>query len=235
MVLIWGSCYGWCPAQLVSARACRSGPAAGMRQFRVGNGPFRGAVAAPVTRVFSPYVVQVSAYAHTCPVTGRASDLPPSGVPSGVPSGNVYLPGHPSHQHQHRPQTCVREGFGVRVSGLTPPARRVPITFACDGGGLNNGKGGCVVVAGPGEFAGMVIGQQDLAALLSQFGMIVQVDTDEDMALQTAQMANALAGAVEAHASRAEDVYLQQGADPAEPGPGGADGVRRGALPGTGR
>ena len=71
------------------------------------------------------------------------------------------------------------------------------------------------MVAGPGEFAGKVIGQQDLAALLAPFGMIVTVDPDEDMAMQTAQMANALVGAVEAHASRAEDACRQQGADPA--------------------
>ena len=61
-----------------------------------------------------------------------------------------------------------------------------------------------------------MIGQQDLAALLAPFGMIVKVDPDKDMALQTAQMANALVGAVEAHASRAEDAYRQQGADPAD-------------------
>ena len=72
------------------------------------------------------------------------------------------------------------------------------------------------MVAGPGEFAGKDLGQQDLAALLAPFGMIVTVDPDEDMALQTAQMANALVGAVEAHASRAEDAYRRQGADPAD-------------------
>ena len=72
------------------------------------------------------------------------------------------------------------------------------------------------MVAGPGEFAGKVIGQQDLAALLAPFGMIVTVDPDQDMAIQTAQMANALVGAVEAHASRAEDAYRRQGADPAD-------------------
>ena len=83
--------------------------------------------------------------------------------------------------------------------------------------GVNDGKGGCVVVAaGPGEFAGKVIGKQDLAALLAPFGMIVTVDPDQDMAMQTAQMANALVGAVEAHASRAEDAYRRQGADPAD-------------------
>ena len=72
------------------------------------------------------------------------------------------------------------------------------------------------MVAGPGEFAGKVIGQQDLAALLAPFGMIVTVDPDEGMAMQTAQMANALVGAVEAHASPAEDAYRRQGADPAD-------------------
>jgi hypothetical protein len=68
----------------------------------------------------------------------------------------------------------------------------------------------------PGEFAGKVIGHQDLAEMLAPFGMIVQVDPEEDMALQTAQMANALVGAAEAHASRAEDAYRQQGAGPAD-------------------
>ena len=42
----------------MSASAWCSGLDAGMRQFRARNEPFRGAVAAPVTRVFSPYVVQ---------------------------------------------------------------------------------------------------------------------------------------------------------------------------------
>ena len=101
------------------------------------------------------------------------------------------------------------------MTGSTPAAAGAPVAFACDGGGVNDGKGGCAVVAGPGEFAGRVIGQQDLAALLAPFGMIVTVDPDEDMAMQTAQMANALVGAVEAHASRAEDAYRRQGADPA--------------------
>jgi len=36
------------------------------------------------------------------------------------------------------------------------------------------------------------------------------------MGLQTPQMENALACAVEAHASRAEDAYRQQGAEPAD-------------------
>ena len=65
-----------------------------------------------------------------------------------------------------------------------------------------------MAAAGPGEFAGKVIGQQDLAALLAPFGMIVKVDPDKDMAMQTTQMANALVGAVEAHASRAGRVVV---------------------------
>ena len=30
------------------------------------------------------------------------------------PSGNVYLPGHPSHQPRHRPQTCVQKPAVIR-------------------------------------------------------------------------------------------------------------------------
>jgi hypothetical protein len=71
-------------------------------------------------------------------------------------------------------------------------------------------------VARPGEYAGEVIGHEELAALLAPFGMIVKVDPDEDMAFQAAQLANALVGAVESHASRAEDAYRRQGAAPAE-------------------
>ena len=52
--------------------------------------------------------------------------------------------------------------------------------------------------------------------MLAPFGMIVQVDPEADIAFQTAQMANALVGAAEAHASRAEDAYRQQGAEPAD-------------------
>ena len=89
-------------------------------------------------------------------------------------------------------------------------------------------------MAESGEYAGKVIGQQDLAALLAPFGAIVKVDPDEEMALQTAQLANALVGAVEAHASQAEDACRQQGADPADL-VRWADGVRRGALPGADR
>ena len=101
------------------------------------------------------------------------------------------------------------------MTGLTRLPAGAPVAFACDGKGHRQEEAGVRVMAEPGEYAGRVIGQQDLAALLAPFGMIVTVDPDEDMAMQTAQMANALVGAVEAHASRAEDAYRQQGADPA--------------------
>ena len=74
----------------------------------------------------------------------------------------------------------------------------------------------CRGMAAPGEYAGGVIGHQELAALLAPFGMIVQVDPEEDLVFQTAQLANVLVGAVEAHTSRAEDAYRQQGAGPAD-------------------
>ena len=101
------------------------------------------------------------------------------------------------------------------MTGLTRLPAGAPVAFACDGKGYRQEEAGVRVMAEPGEYAGRVIGQQELAALLASFGMIVTVDPDEDMALQTAQMANALVGAVEAHASRAEDACGQQGADPA--------------------
>jgi C4-type Zn-finger protein len=96
------------------------------------------------------------------------------------------------------------------VTGLTRLPAGAPVAFACDGKGYRQEEAGVRVMAEPCEYAGRVIGQQDLAALLASFGMIVTVDPDEDMALQTTQMANALVGAVEAHASRAEDAYRQQ-------------------------
>jgi hypothetical protein len=67
-----------------------------------------------------------------------------------------------------------------------------------------------------GEYAGRVIGHQELAGLLAPFGMLVKVNPGEDMAFQSAQLANALVGAVEAHASRAEDACRRQGASPEE-------------------
>lgn len=59
---------------------------------------------------------------------------------------------------------------------------------------------------------------EDLAALLARFGMIVGLDAspDADTELQTAQLAHALVGAVEAHASRAEQAYRDAGAEPSD-------------------
>ncbi len=69
-----------------------------------------------------------------------------------------------------------------------------------------------------GEFAGEVIGLGDLVDLLARFGMIVKLDDGPgaDKELQTAQLAHALVGAVEAHATRAEEAYRAAGADPAD-------------------
>lgn len=67
-----------------------------------------------------------------------------------------------------------------------------------------------------GEWAGEVIPLEQLAALLAQFGMIVGLDTSSDAnyELQAAQLAHALVGAVEAHATRAEQAYRDAGAEP---------------------
>ena len=70
----------------------------------------------------------------------------------------------------------------------------------------------------PGEWAGKVIPPQELAALLARFGMIIGLDTspEADEELQSAQMAHALIGAAEAHATRAEQAYRDAGAEPAD-------------------
>ncbi len=70
--------------------------------------------------------------------------------------------------------------------------------------------------SGPGEWAGEVIPLDELAALLARFGMIVGLDTspEADKVLQGAQLAHALVGAVEAHATRAEQAYRDAGAEP---------------------
>jgi hypothetical protein len=70
----------------------------------------------------------------------------------------------------------------------------------------------------PGEFAGKVIEMEDLAALLARFGMIVKLDEGPgaETELQAAQMAHALVGAAEAHATRAEQAYRAAGADSAD-------------------
>ena len=68
----------------------------------------------------------------------------------------------------------------------------------------------------PGEWAGKVIPPRELGALLARFGMIVSLDTSPqaDEELQSAQMAHALLGAAEAHATRAEQAYRDAGAEP---------------------
>ena len=50
------------------------------------------------------------------------------------------------------------------------------------------------------------------------FGMVVGLDEspEADRPLQTAQLAHALLGAIEAHATRAEEAYRAGGADPAD-------------------
>jgi hypothetical protein len=68
----------------------------------------------------------------------------------------------------------------------------------------------------PGEWAGMVIPADEVAALLARFGMMVGLDTSPgaDHAFQSAQLAHALVGAAEAHATRAEQAYRDAGAHP---------------------
>jgi hypothetical protein len=68
----------------------------------------------------------------------------------------------------------------------------------------------------PGEWAGEVIPLEELTALLARFGMIVRLDAsaEADQELQAAQLAHALLGVVEAHATRAEQVYRDAGAAP---------------------
>ena len=59
----------------------------------------------------------------------------------------------------------------------------------------------------PGEYLDKVIGLDELAEMLAPFGMIVKVDRCEELDYQAMQMAHALVGCVQAHASRAEDAY----------------------------
>lgn len=69
-----------------------------------------------------------------------------------------------------------------------------------------------------GEWAGGLIPTAELLGLLQRFGMQVGLDTSPqaDPALQHAQLAHALLGAVEAHATRAEQAYRDAGAGPAD-------------------
>ena len=68
----------------------------------------------------------------------------------------------------------------------------------------------------PGEWAGEVIPLAELTALLARFGMIIRLDAsaEADQERQAAQLAHALLGVVEAHATRAEQVYRDAGAAP---------------------
>lgn len=68
----------------------------------------------------------------------------------------------------------------------------------------------------PGEWAGSVIPTGELLGLLERFGMQVGLDDspEADRELQSAQLAHALVGAAEGHATRAEDVYRGAGAEP---------------------
>ena len=58
----------------------------------------------------------------------------------------------------------------------------------------------------------------ELKELLAKFGMMVGLDTspEADTDLQVAQLAHALVGVVEAHATRAEEAYRAAGAEPAD-------------------
>jgi hypothetical protein len=59
----------------------------------------------------------------------------------------------------------------------------------------------------PGEYLDKVIGLEELVEMLAPFGMIVKLDKSAELDYQAMQMAHALAGCVQAHASRAEDAY----------------------------
>ena len=67
-------------------------------------------------------------------------------------------------------------------------------------------------------YAGQVMELGELKDLLAKFGMMVGLDTGPgaDTKFQGAQLAHALVGAVEAHATRAEDAYRAAGASPAD-------------------
>ncbi len=61
-----------------------------------------------------------------------------------------------------------------------------------------------------------MIPTRDLGALLTRFGMMVGLDTrpEADEEFQAAQLAHALVGVAEAHATRAEQAYRDAGAQP---------------------
>lgn len=67
-------------------------------------------------------------------------------------------------------------------------------------------------------YAGKIMELGELQDLLAKFGMMVGLDTspEADSDLQVAQLAHALVGVVEAHATRAEEAYRAAGAGPAD-------------------
>jgi len=67
-------------------------------------------------------------------------------------------------------------------------------------------------------YAGKVMELGELKDLLAKFGMMVGLDTspEADTDLQVTQLAHALVGVAEAHATRAEEAYRAAGAGPAE-------------------
>lgn len=67
-------------------------------------------------------------------------------------------------------------------------------------------------------YAGKIMELDELKELLAKFGMMVGLDTspEADTDLQAAQLAHALVGVVEAHATRAEEAYRAVGAEPAD-------------------
>lgn len=67
-------------------------------------------------------------------------------------------------------------------------------------------------------YAGKIMELGELKELLAKFGMMVGLDTSPgaDIELQVVQLAHALVGVVEAHATRAEEAYRAAGAGPAD-------------------
>ncbi|MDQ1492280.1 MAG: hypothetical protein QOD57_3289 [Actinomycetota bacterium] len=67
-------------------------------------------------------------------------------------------------------------------------------------------------------YAGKIMELGELKDLLARFGMMVGLDTspEADTDIQVAQMAHALVGVVEAHATRAEEAYRAAGAQPGD-------------------
>lgn len=69
---------------------------------------------------------------------------------------------------------------------------------------------------GPHPYAGGVMTVEQLRELLNKFGMSFGMEPDADEALITTQLAHALVGIAEAHATRAEQAYRLAGAEPGD-------------------